>query len=143
MHLTRTFIVSALAVVVLAQQTSFSVSLTGKSGPLNARQWSFIILNTGPDAANAAEIASFVMTQSGGPACSSPPVAGTVSVNGGDPQVLPNVALGDMAPSSSIPIVVTIDFSACPASARFTETMGLSANAGATTASVPRYNQFR
>jgi len=143
MYLSRMLIVNALAILVLAQDTHIGATTTGKSGPVNARQWSFTISNSGPDAANAAEIASFTMTQSGGPACSSPPVVGTVSVNGGEAQALPNVPLGDMAPSSTIPVVVTIDFSTCPASARFTETMGLSANAGATTASVPRYNQFR
>jgi len=48
-----------------------------------------------------------------------------------------------MAPASMIPVNVTIDFSTCPTSGiRFTLTIGLSANAGATTASVPRFNQI-
>jgi uncharacterized repeat protein (TIGR01451 family) len=122
--------------------TNLGATSTGKSGPLNARQWSFNIVNTGPGSASAAMITSFTLVQSGGTACSSPPVVGTVSVNGGAPQALPNVALGDMAPNSSIPVVVTIDFSTCTTASRFTETMNLSANSGSTTASVPRFNQF-
>jgi len=125
-----------------AQATNIGSTFTGKSGPMNARQWAFNVTNTGSGAANAAQITSFTMVQSGGPACSSPPVVGTVSVNGGAPQALPNVPLGNMGPSSSIPVVVTIDFSTCTSAARFTETMNLSANGGATTASVPRYNTF-
>jgi hypothetical protein len=38
---------------------------------------------------------------------------------------------------------VTIDFSSCPLNARFTLNVGISANAGAATGSVTRYNQFR
>jgi len=125
-----------------ALATNIGAASGNKAGPLNARQWNFSIVNTGPGAANAAQIGSFTMVQSGGPACSSPPVVGPVSVNGGAPQALPNVPLGNMAPNSSIPVVVTIDFSTCPTGARFTETMVLSANGGSTSASVPRYNQF-
>ncbi len=125
-----------------ALATNLGAGSTGKSGPINARQWNFTITNTGPGAANAALLTSFTLAQSGGPACTSPPVVGTVSVNGGAPQSLPNVALGNMGPNTSIPVVVTIDFSTCTTAARFTQTIGLSANGGATTASVPRYNQF-
>lgn len=115
---------------------------TSKSGPLTARLWSYIISNTEPSVANNAQMTSFTLAQSGGTACTSPPVAGTTSVNGGAPQAFPNVQLGNMASASSIPVVVTIDFSNCPTGARFTLTIGLSANGGAATASVPRFNQF-
>jgi uncharacterized repeat protein (TIGR01451 family) len=125
-----------------ALPTNLGATSTGKSGPLNARQWNFTITNTGPGAASGALITSFTLVQSGGPACSSPPVVGTVSVNGGGPQALPNVPLGNMAANSSVPVTVTIDFSTCTSAARFTQTISLSANGGATTASVPRFNQF-
>ncbi|HEY6392982.1 MAG TPA: hypothetical protein VIX89_17000, partial [Bryobacteraceae bacterium] len=125
-----------------AANTTLSPVTNGKAGPLNARQWTFTINNTGPGSAIGAKITSFTLVQSGGPACSTPPVVGTISINNGAPQALPNVALGDMAPASSVMAVVTIDFSACAASSRFTETMGLSANGGLTTSSVPRTNQF-
>jgi hypothetical protein len=131
---------TAATLTVSTGTTNLGATSTGKSGPSDSRQWNFTIVNTGPGAANGAQITSFTLVQSGGPACT--PVIGTVSVNGGGAQALPNVQLGNMAPASSIPVVVTIDFTGCGLGARFTETMKLSANGGATTASVPRYNQF-
>jgi hypothetical protein len=124
-----------------APSTNLSGTNTGKSGPLGARVWSYSIQSSGPGPANAAQIASFTLTQSGGPACTSPPVVGTASVNGGPAQAFP-VQLGTIASASSIPVGITINFSSCAASARFTANMALSANGGASTASVPRFNQF-
>jgi uncharacterized repeat protein (TIGR01451 family) len=121
---------------------SLGANLTGKAGtPLSARQWSFNIINAGPGSANSALLTSFTLVQSGGTACSAP-VVGTVSVNGGAPQSLPNVALGDIAANTSVPIVVNIDFGNCLSSARFTQTTGLSANSGASVATVVKSNQF-
>ncbi len=120
-----------------ALTTNLGAQQTGKSGPLNARLWSFNIVNTGPGAANAAQISSFTLTGTGGTVCM--PAIGTASVNGGAPQSFPNVQLGNMAPNSSIPVVLTIDFSQC--TGIFNALMNLSANSGATTASVPRLNQ--
>ncbi len=124
-----------------APSTHLGATNTGGSGPLGSRVWNYSILNSGPSAANAAQITSFTLKQSGGPACTSPPVVGTASVNGGPAQAFP-VQLGTIAPASSIPVTITINFSGCATSARFTTSMGLSANGGATTATVPRFNQF-
>jgi hypothetical protein len=128
-------------VVNSTPSTHLGATNTGGFGPLGGRVWSYSILNSGPSAANAAQITSFTLKQSGGPACTSPPVVGTASVNGGAAQAFP-VQLGNIGSASSIPVDITINFSSCATSARFTMTMGLSANGGATTASVPRYNQF-
>jgi hypothetical protein len=121
--------------------TSLGAASGIKSGSLGARVWSFTITNTGPAAASAAQIASFTLAQSGGPACTSPPVVTGAGVNGGPNQAFPNVPLGNMTAASSIPVTITIDFSQC-LGARFMTTMVLSANGGATMATVPRYNQF-
>jgi hypothetical protein len=121
--------------------TTLTGSPTAKSGLLGSRVWSYTITNSGPGAANAAQITSLTLTQSGGTACGSQPVVGTASVSGGSAQAFP-VQLGNIAPGSSIPINITIDFSNCTTAAWFTANLGLSANGGATTGSVLRYNQF-
>ena len=128
-------------VVNSAPSTSLGATNTSKLGPLGSRVWNYNIMNTGPGAANAAQITGFTLTQSGGPACTAPPVVGTVSVSGGSAQSFP-VQLGNVASASSVGVAVTINFSSCASTARFTMSMGLSANGGGTTASVPRYNQF-
>jgi hypothetical protein len=128
-------------VVNSAPSTNLGATNTSKSGPLGGRVWNYNIQNTGPGQANAAQISSFTLTQSGGPLCTSPPVVGTASVNGGPAQAFP-VQLGTLAPASSISVALTINFANCTSSSRFTATMGLSANGGGTTTSVPRYNQF-
>ncbi len=121
--------------------TTLTGSPTAKSGLLGSRVWSYAITNSGPGAANAAQITSLTLTQSGGPICTSQPVVGTASVSGGSAQAFP-VQLGNIAPGSSIPINITIDFSNCTTAAWFTANLELSANGGATTGSVLRYNQF-
>jgi hypothetical protein len=128
-------------VVNSAASASLGAINTSKAGPLGARVWNFNIPNSGPGPANAAQIASFTLTQSGGSACTSPPLVGTASVNGGPAQTFP-VQLGTIASGSSISVALTISFSNCATSSRFTTTMDLLGNGGATTASVPRYNQF-
>jgi hypothetical protein len=127
-------------VVNSAPSTKLGATNTSKTGPLRGKSWNYNIQNSGPGAANGAQISSFILTQSGGPACTSPPVVGTASVKGGPAQTFP-VQLGNIAPASSINVALTINFSNCTTSARFTATMGLLANGGATTASVPSYNQ--
>jgi hypothetical protein len=130
-----------LTVMPASTATSLSATSTGKSGPLGGRVWSYTIANSGPGAANAAQITSLTLTQVGGAACISQPVIGAASVNGGSAQTFP-LQMGNLAPASSIPVDITIDFSNCTTAARFTATVGLSANGGATAASIVRYNQF-
>jgi hypothetical protein len=116
----------------LAGATSLGGSITGKSGLANTRQWAFNITNNGPGAANAAMLTSFSLAQASGSACTPSVTAPSFPTN-----------LGNLAPGASTPVTVTIDFSSCPLNARFTLNVGISANAGAATGSVTRYNQFR
>jgi hypothetical protein len=105
-------------------------SITGKSGPSNARQWAFSITNNGTGPANAAAMTGFTLTQVSGAACTP---------------VLPSmpVSLGNIAAGASVPVTLTIDFSSCAFNAKFTLNATLSANAGAATGSIVRNNQFQ
>jgi uncharacterized repeat protein (TIGR01451 family) len=111
--------------------TSLGGTLTGKTGVQNARVWSFTISNPGPGIALSTRATSFTLTQTAGAAC-------TPVINTPFP-----VVLGDIAPAGSAPMNVTIDFTGCVATAKFTLTMPLSANSGAGTGTIALLNQFR
>jgi uncharacterized repeat protein (TIGR02543 family) len=113
------------------QATSLGGTISGKSGPANARAWTFSITNSGPGAANAAMISSFTLTQAAGTAC-TPVISNRLPMS-----------VGNLAPGATQSFVVTIDFSACAFNARFTLNTGLSANGGAATGSIVRANQFQ
>lgn len=108
-----------------------SSQLTGKAGPANARVWSFSVFNTGIGPATSASVSSFTLTQVAGTACT--PVINTT---------IP-IALGTIVAGGSAPFSVTIDFSGCALASRFTLNFGLSANGGANTATVTKFNQFQ
>jgi hypothetical protein len=93
--------------------------------------WGFTVGNTGPGSATGAQMTSFTLHQTGGAACT--PVVATAFP----------LALGNLGPATSVPVSVTTDFSSCAASARFTLTVVLSANSGATTVTVSNGNQFQ
>ncbi len=114
----------------VAGAPSLGGTITGKSGPANARAWAFSITDSGTGAANATELSSFTLTQVGGAACT--PVI----------PALP-IAVGNIAPGGSGAVTVTIDFSSCAFNARFTLNAGITANAGAATGSIVRTNQFQ
>ena len=111
-----------------ALPTKLKLSDDGKSGASNARVWRFKLSNSGPGAANAAQLTRVTLSQSNGAVCN--PV-----IQGPFPQTL-----GNMAPASSVTVVVRVDFSSCTA-ARFTMTAELSANGGMASLSVSRRNQ--
>ena len=113
-----------------ATQTKLTGGILSQTGPANAREWQILVRNTGLGAAKAAQISSLTLTQTGGAAC-SPVVAS---------DALP-VKLGYLAPSYSATGKVTIDFAGCSNTATFTVHLGLSANLGATTASVTSNNE--
>jgi uncharacterized repeat protein (TIGR01451 family) len=114
-----------------AGPTSLGGTNTGKSGPVNGRIWAFSITNNGLGAALNVVMSSFTLTQVFGAACT--PTIGTLFP----------LNLGDLAPAASAPATVTVDFTSCPISARFTLNIGLSANAGQATGSIIRGNQFQ
>jgi len=113
----------------VAGATSLGGSITGKTGAPNARQWALSITNNGPGAANAAALTGFTFTQVTGVPCK--PVVPSLPIS-----------LGNLAPGGSVPLTLTIDFSSCALTARFTLNAALSANAGAASGSIVRFNQF-
>lgn len=84
-------------------------TIGSKTGAANARVWTLTAANNGPDTAYGVQINSFTLKQVSGAACS--PV---VTPRSGYP-----VKLGDISNGASAPAAFTIDFSGCPATARF------------------------
>jgi hypothetical protein len=104
-------------------------TITSRTGAMNARLWTISVANTqGP--ALGASIASVGLTQVAGTACA--PVLSTA---------VP-IALGDIATNSSATAPVTIDFSSCASTARFSVSIGLQANSGTYLRTVTIGNQF-
>lgn len=106
---------------VVAQFTAVPVvhaSLSGKSGPTNARVWSFAFTNSGTAEGNAVTITSFQLSQTAGTVCSPTLIT-----------PIPEV-IGNVAPGSTITGNVTINFSSCSSSARFSLALGHSVKNG-------------
>jgi hypothetical protein len=122
---------SVTAYFVVSGTTLLFGNITGKSGPSNARVWSIQVSNNGPAAAVGAQVSNIALAQVGGTACT--PTATTA---------LPATA-GNLAPGASATVPLTINFSGCEASARFTAVVNLSANAGNSGGSIVRRNQFQ
>lgn len=95
-------------------------TLSGKSGPSNARVWSFKFTNSGLAEGNGVTITVFKLTQTAGTACT--PVVSTP---------IPEV-VGNVAPNATITGNVVINFSSCTTTAVFTGTMTDSVTGGAT-----------
>jgi hypothetical protein len=110
---------------------NLSGTIVTKAGPTNARVWTVSLTNSGEGTANGTQLDSITLTQTGGAAC-------TPVVNTAFP-----VSLGTVAPMTTVSTNVTIDFTGCVATARFTVNIPFSANAGAVTGSIVRANQFR
>jgi hypothetical protein len=106
-------------------------NITAKAGPQNARLWTLSLLDNGPGPANGTAITSFTLAQTFGAACT--PVLGNA---------LP-LAVGNLALAQTEVVKVTLDFTGCAASARFTARFTYSSNGGAASGSVVRYNQFQ
>jgi hypothetical protein len=103
--------------------------IASKTGALNARIWTVSVTNTQGAASNAA-ISSLTFTQVAGTSCA--PVIQTPFP----------IVLGNIANGASAPAPVTIDFSSCASTARFTVGMGLQANAGSYQKTTTIGNQF-
>jgi hypothetical protein len=106
-----------------------TATVASKTGNLNARVWTVKITNT-QSAATGSAISSIAFTQVGGTTCT--PVIQTP---------LP-IALGDIANGASALAPVTIDFSSCASTARFTVKVGVQANGGAYQRTTTIGNQF-
>jgi hypothetical protein len=107
--------------------TGLTATIASTTGATNARDWKFQVYNTGIGPANNAAISGLTLTQTGGTACT--PVIGTLPV-----------ALGNIAPAASLLGDVIIDFSSCGSTAKFTMHLTVSANGGASSATIVRNN---
>ncbi len=108
-------------------------NIIAKTGPVNARVWTLSLLDNGPGAANGVSIHDFTLTQTFGAACKP---------------ILKNAAsfpllLGNLGPAQTGTTTVTLDFTGCAASARFTAKFTYSANSGAVSGFVTRTNQYQ
>jgi hypothetical protein len=109
--------------------STLSAAILSKTGPENARVWN-IQVNSGADAAAAAQIESLTLVQSPAPTC-TPAITSPAFP----------VALGDIAANGSVTTPVTIDFTGCSSGAHFNVDIALSANGGASNASVVEKHQ--
>jgi len=115
-----------------ASPPELSALISGKSGPQNARVWTLTLANKYCPAENA-QIDGLTLTQTYGAACT--PVITS-------PAAFP-LSLGNIPASGTASGAVTLDFSGCANSARFSVTIAFSANNGAVTGSKTLNNQFR
>jgi hypothetical protein len=108
-------------------------NIVAKMGASNARVWTLSLLNNGPGLAAGVKINDFTLTQTFGAACTP---------------ILTNAAafplsLGNLLPSQTGTTTVTLNFTGCAASARFTAKFTFSANNGAVSGFVTRTNQYQ
>jgi hypothetical protein len=110
--------------------TGLTVSLASESGSTASRDWKLQVYNTGIGAANSAQITNVALTQTGGTACTPRIGQGTFPL-----------ALGNISPAASALGDVIINFTGCDNTSKFTVNMTVSANGGATSATVVRTNE--
>jgi hypothetical protein len=116
-----------------------SASISARSGAGAARQWTVKLSNSGAGTANDADISSLTITQTGGAACSRAPVI-TQPASLSPAAPLP---VGTIPPLGSLTGSVTIDFSGCVSTARFSINIAFEANAGAYAGASTFNNQFQ
>jgi hypothetical protein len=107
---------------------TLSASIASKTGTDSNRDWKLQVTNSGGSIATGAQISNFRINQTGGKSCQV--------VVGPTP-----VSLGDLAAGQSAYGDVYLGFIGCDSSAKFSITAGLSANNGATTATMTRNNE--
>jgi len=114
-------------------------SIASKSGTQNARVWTIMLSNPGPGIAYFAQVTGFTLTQVAGAACT--PVISS-------PAAFP-VNLGNIAAGASASVPFTIDFTGCPALARFAVNIPFSSgapsstNIGADLKAIVRNHEYR
>jgi len=108
-------------------------NIIAKTGPVNARVWTLSLLDNGPGVTQAVLIHDFTLTQTFGAAC-KPILKNAASFP---------LSLGNLGPSQTGTTTVTLDFTGCAATARFTAKFTYSANDGGVSGYVLRYNQYQ
>ncbi len=109
--------------------------ISAKSGAAANRLWTISLTNAGPGAAYNAQLFVLAFTQTFGTACTATPIRLA-------PATLP-VSLGNLAPQANVQTQVTLDFSGCPANARFTVNVGYMSNGGASGGLISLVNQVQ
>ncbi len=107
-----------------------TAAITNKTGPANARVWTITLSNQGTGIGLNTQITSLTFTGTG---CTTPPAL----------LQPPPYPVGNIGPLGSGAGTVTIDFSGCPATTRFTVKMGYTANSGSYISSASFANQFQ
>jgi len=115
---------------ITSPKTTLAASLTNKTGSTAARAWSILVFNAGIAAANNANIANLGFTRTGGTACTPRVAPGTFPL-----------AVGNLVPGATATGNVVADFTGCDSTSKFTVAIALSANSGATSATVSFANQ--
>jgi hypothetical protein len=111
--------------------TTLDGLISAKSGPTNARDWTITAFPITPVSVNDnAQITGLTLRQTFGAAC-TPVIATPFPVSLG--QLLPGLHPGH----------IIIDFSGCPAVARFTAVLSFSSSSGSATGSKTLFNQYR
>ena len=105
--------------------------ISSKSGSQNARVWTISVGNSGTADAVGVQINGIALTQTFGAACT--PVIQTSFP----------IALGTISPGNSASGGITINFTGCANTVRFTVKIPFSANNGALLSSLAVYNQFQ
>ena len=96
--------------------------ISSKFGTAANRQWTISLTDQGPGTAYNAQLFLITFAQTFGTSCTAPPLPLA-------PVALP-LALGTLAPGSTVQAPVQFDFTGCPANARFTVNIGYMSNSG-------------
>jgi hypothetical protein len=107
-------------------------TIAAKAGPANARVWSISVTNAGSTPAYEVTLAAFTLTQTAGVACAPAITA---------PTAFP-IMLGMLAAGGTASGTITIDFTGCPALARFTLNVPIN-TIGQAVNTLTRTNQFQ
>ena len=122
--------VSRHAYSIHSNTTSLTAVIASKTGATTARTWTVQAYNTGIGSANSAELANVIFTQTGGTVCAPQAIPGTLPL-----------ALGNIAPSQSAAGNLLFNFAGCDNTSKFTVKLVVSANAGATNATIVFNNE--
>ena len=122
--------VSRHAYAIPGATTAMTATLGTKTGANATRDWQIQVYNTGVGPANSSQIGNVSFTQTGGTACSPKLATGTYPV-----------ALGNIAPTQSALGNVVLNFAGCDSTSKFTVKVLVTANSGATSATVTLNNE--
>lgn len=122
---------SIATIAACPAQPLLRASISAKAGDASARVWTIRATNSGVGTAANAKLNGLTLRQTFGAACTPVVTA----------PALP-AALGSIAPSGATQVPVTINFSGCASTARFSATVQFAAD-GAYTSSTTLNNQYR